>query len=253
MGYSLQTHIRHSPVPSKTHTRLRQVSVSGLRYYSTATGRWLSPDPIGELGGLNQYTCLQNNPICQTDHLGLQRNVVPPIVGMPGIEFDVHTSIRFRAVRIGLSYPPYFGLLYGLTTPHFPQVRMNVSSDRTCGESGCWRLELLGVYMRVDYWYVWYRLDVAAHERSHVADFRSLIFDRTVAYAFGRAGCYKRRRTAECWEAVAKYYAPSMYFYCGKKESIFLRDGYLDTDLVGPCENATAEFSAKEAECSRLQ
>ncbi len=41
------------------------------RPYSPSTGRWLSRDPIEELGGLNLYGFVLNNPISNTDKLGL--------------------------------------------------------------------------------------------------------------------------------------------------------------------------------------
>jgi len=41
------------------------------RWYDPVTGRWLSPDPIGINGGLNQYVFCANNPVNFTDPLGL--------------------------------------------------------------------------------------------------------------------------------------------------------------------------------------
>ena len=43
----------------------------GYRYYSTATGRWLSRDPIGESGGINRYCTARNDLLSQIDGLGL--------------------------------------------------------------------------------------------------------------------------------------------------------------------------------------
>ncbi len=43
----------------------------GYRWYDPVTGRWLSRDPLGEQGGLNLYAYCQNDPINQTDPLGL--------------------------------------------------------------------------------------------------------------------------------------------------------------------------------------
>ena len=40
------------------------------RYYSTALGRWLSRDPIGERGGWNLYGMVSNNPVNLWDYLG---------------------------------------------------------------------------------------------------------------------------------------------------------------------------------------
>jgi RHS repeat-associated protein len=54
----------------------REVSYStGLlffrsRYYSSSLGRWLSNDPIGISGGLNQYVAFENNPVNRRDPFG---------------------------------------------------------------------------------------------------------------------------------------------------------------------------------------
>ena len=42
------------------------------RWYNPETGRWLSKDPIGIAGGLNQYTFVGNNPVNFIDPLGLK-------------------------------------------------------------------------------------------------------------------------------------------------------------------------------------
>jgi RHS repeat-associated protein len=44
----------------------------GYRYYSAGVGRWLSTDPIGELGGLNLYGFVYNNTLSRIDPFGLQ-------------------------------------------------------------------------------------------------------------------------------------------------------------------------------------
>jgi RHS repeat-associated protein len=41
------------------------------RWYDPITGRWLSKDPIGISGGLNQYVAFGNNPVNFTDPYGL--------------------------------------------------------------------------------------------------------------------------------------------------------------------------------------
>jgi len=50
----------------------------GQRYYSTATGGWLSRDPIGYSGGINVYAYCMGNPAYDLDPMGLQG------VGQPG-------------------------------------------------------------------------------------------------------------------------------------------------------------------------
>jgi hypothetical protein len=42
-----------------------------IRWYDPITGRWLSNDPIGISGGLNQYVFCRNNPVNFVDPLGL--------------------------------------------------------------------------------------------------------------------------------------------------------------------------------------
>jgi RHS repeat-associated protein len=44
--------------------------VSGLRYYNPTEGRWLSRDPIAEVGGTNLYGYVGNNPIELIDPVG---------------------------------------------------------------------------------------------------------------------------------------------------------------------------------------
>jgi len=51
-------------------------SESGLhynryRYYIVANGRYLSPDPIGQYGGVNLFSYANSNPLAVTDFLGL--------------------------------------------------------------------------------------------------------------------------------------------------------------------------------------
>ncbi|MCK4565152.1 MAG: RHS repeat-associated core domain-containing protein, partial [Verrucomicrobia bacterium] len=41
------------------------------RWYNPETGRWLSKDPIGISGGLNQYVFVENNPVNFVDPEGL--------------------------------------------------------------------------------------------------------------------------------------------------------------------------------------
>jgi len=44
------------------------------RWYDPITGRWLSKDPIGISGGLNQYVFAENNPVNFRDAFGLCKN-----------------------------------------------------------------------------------------------------------------------------------------------------------------------------------
>jgi RHS repeat-associated protein len=46
----------------------------GIRYYIPELGRWLTKDPIAELGGLNLYVFVTNNPISFIDPFGKEAN-----------------------------------------------------------------------------------------------------------------------------------------------------------------------------------
>lgn len=47
-----------------------ELTYYGYRYYSPEIGRWLSKDPIGEIGGIHIYSFVINDPINQIDILG---------------------------------------------------------------------------------------------------------------------------------------------------------------------------------------
>jgi len=47
----------------------------GKRYYDPESGRWMSPDPAGEIDGPNLYVFVQNNPINYTDYFGLATEI----------------------------------------------------------------------------------------------------------------------------------------------------------------------------------
>ena len=43
----------------------------GFRFYSPGMGRWLNRDPIREMGGINLYAMVRNNPVNSVDEYGL--------------------------------------------------------------------------------------------------------------------------------------------------------------------------------------
>jgi len=52
----------------------------GLRWYAPGVQRWLNRDPIGELGGLNLYCYVENNPLFRNDPFGLSNRDVLNII-----------------------------------------------------------------------------------------------------------------------------------------------------------------------------
>jgi RHS repeat-associated protein len=50
----------------------------GYRYYSSQMGRWISRDPLGELGGVNLFAFLGNSVTSFWDYLGLDPNSESP-------------------------------------------------------------------------------------------------------------------------------------------------------------------------------
>ncbi len=56
-------------------------TTASFAYYNPSTGRWLSRDPIGEMGGPNQSGFVLEDPLNLVDLFGLgDGNPVPPIV-----------------------------------------------------------------------------------------------------------------------------------------------------------------------------
>ena len=47
------------------------LQLCGLRYYDSATGRWLNRDPISYAGGVNVYEYCGNGRVCMSDASGL--------------------------------------------------------------------------------------------------------------------------------------------------------------------------------------
>lgn len=87
----------------------------GYRFYNSATGRWLSRDPIEEQGGLNLYCFVGNDSLSRTDYLGESRNAPPSSIiggGMGGITiipydiskpFHWHHPISYLSKKINFN------------------------------------------------------------------------------------------------------------------------------------------------------
>lgn len=70
--------VAHEIMPFRFSTKYTDIETGllyyGLRYYSPGTGRWLSRDPIEEIGGENLCGFVENDPISAVDPLGLYQS-----------------------------------------------------------------------------------------------------------------------------------------------------------------------------------
>jgi len=55
---------------TKRYDEATGLSDYGYRFYSPVSGRWLTRDPIGEIGGANLYAAVNDNPINRVDTVG---------------------------------------------------------------------------------------------------------------------------------------------------------------------------------------
>ena len=93
----------------------------GYRYYSTELGRWVSRDPIGEMGGVYESLFIGNNPIGKFDLLGLldpnDYNPYDPIAMCnlqqacsPGVFGSAPAVLPYCASIVSVLNRPIFGI-----------------------------------------------------------------------------------------------------------------------------------------------
>jgi RHS repeat-associated protein len=66
------TEVNNFRFPGQYYDEETGLHYNYFRYYDPKTGRYLTPDPIGQLGGINLYTYVLNNPINAIDPYGLK-------------------------------------------------------------------------------------------------------------------------------------------------------------------------------------
>jgi RHS repeat-associated protein len=73
------------------------------RYYDPSTGRYLTPDPIGQDGGVNLFTYVENNPINDYDPLGLA-GIALDLGGAyaTGLGGEVYSNTQGRSTGAGV-------------------------------------------------------------------------------------------------------------------------------------------------------
>ncbi|MEI7881587.1 MAG: RHS repeat-associated core domain-containing protein, partial [bacterium] len=91
----------------------------GYRYYQPETGRWLSNDPIGISGGLNQYVFCANNPVNFRDPWGLCEGNSTLELGASGslnfVAGELHVGVAINDDFMDSSV--YFGGSVGFNLP----------------------------------------------------------------------------------------------------------------------------------------
>ena len=104
------------------------------RYYSYDLGRWVSRDPIGERGGVNLYTYVENGPVLLVDAFGWHPRMVdhdpwsptvdPPSVDLPGDGIKIQDCSEEWQDRIGLT-------LKG-ACDHFDKLADKIKANKEC-------------------------------------------------------------------------------------------------------------------------
>ena len=74
MGFFITDEVLSAPAASTLETPypLSAKAVSGHRYYHPGIGRWVSKDPVGQLGGQNENAFVENLPTLYVDIIGLK-------------------------------------------------------------------------------------------------------------------------------------------------------------------------------------
>jgi RHS repeat-associated protein len=108
------------------------------RYYDPATGRYLTPDPIGLEGGVNLYAYVQNNPVNFVDPWGLrvQRCRAPAQVANGAVD---HHWIKTDTKEAGMG--PAGGGNAGdqSASPYFSQTAITDHTGYSDPNSKDWR------------------------------------------------------------------------------------------------------------------
>jgi RHS repeat-associated protein len=98
---------------SKEYVPQAGIYYYGRRFYEPNFSRWLNRDPIQELGGINLYRFVGNNPINRIDPFGLTTYVWPPEYTPPGTYGPTATVVNDGSIAV-LPAIPYLTDSQGL-------------------------------------------------------------------------------------------------------------------------------------------
>jgi len=93
------------------------------RWYDPITGRWLSNDPIGISGGLNQYVFCGNNPVNYRDPMGLADRAITQQEFDNAMASAYDDVINGTAPKLWQEYIPLVGVLIRLAHLDMPEFR----------------------------------------------------------------------------------------------------------------------------------
>jgi RHS repeat-associated protein len=257
MGYHLTTSLDLPPARShaspKTHTPLPRLQERGLRYYSPEVGRWVNRDPIGERGGSCIYSALDNSPVNKVDPFGRE------------VWSFIENQLPWRdEYAVDPEYPRF--RVRGKTFDAPVDVRINTTID-PASILLPWRIETTSGRLVIDFYFKDRAAEV--HERLHVADFRSHIFEATKKYVTDKEGFrFCRYEQAACWKRVCESTATKTFHLCGlawtyayvdlpyaiSRGDAGLWAQYLELTRIARqrCEAARRELSAAETGCRDL-
>ena len=105
------------------------------RFYDPQNGRWLTPDPAGYAGGINQYAYCQNNPANQIDSLGLWSiGITLSAIGVaPGLGGGADSGIVIGDAGIAWTSDWYAGSGIGLGASIGPAFNFSFAPQPTKG------------------------------------------------------------------------------------------------------------------------
>ncbi len=88
----------------------------GQRYYAPASGRWLTPDPLGYKEGPNLYAYCHNNPLTKVDWWGLNVGHLQSYghITDPHRKYDPVLASASRAATFSSTMNFFHGMAYGL-------------------------------------------------------------------------------------------------------------------------------------------
>jgi len=128
---STNNHFRFSTKYQDAETELYYY---GYRFYSPETGRWPSRDPIGELGRLNLYGFVQNNPIGNIDPLGLACSWAVGLCTRNIMGVNVPSTWTIRGITI--TVPQWVRNLVNAVVPDHHDVKA-VACNQGCTSGAC--------------------------------------------------------------------------------------------------------------------